>query len=128
LQAMLTPDIHAFDSHLSLFLFFMHHGLLILIILWLIFVTGCRCRPRAVVRVFLFTNLIMVPVGLIDWLIDANYMYLSASPVSDSPFIAGGWPWYLIRIEGIGLLMMTFLQMPMTFARAKERQGLAVAR
>lgn len=118
LQAMLTPDIQAFDSHLSLFLFFMHHGILILIILWLIFVNGARCRPGAVLRVFLLTNLIMLPVAGIDWIIDANYMYLRASPVSDSPFVEGAWPWYLIRIEAIGLVLMALLQIPMRFARA----------
>jgi hypothetical integral membrane protein (TIGR02206 family) len=117
---MLTPDLNAFDSYLTVSLFFMHHGLLILIVLWLAFVAGCRCRPRAVLRIFLFTNLIMIPVGLLDWAIGANYMYLRASPVTDSPFISGGWPWYIVQIEGIGLLMMVFLQWPMTLARGRK--------
>ncbi|MGH8499270.1 MAG: TIGR02206 family membrane protein [Methylococcales bacterium] len=123
LQAMLTPDINAFDNNLALFLFYMHHGLLILIIFWLVFVADCRCRPRAVMRIFLLTNLVMIPVALVDWLTGANYMYLRESPVSDSPFISGGWPWYIVQIEGIGLIMMTFLQLPMMLARDRRRQN-----
>jgi hypothetical integral membrane protein (TIGR02206 family) len=118
-QAMLTPDLNAFDNHLTLFLFFMHHGLVILIVFWLVFVSGCRCRPWAVARTFLFTNLVMIPVALIDWVIDANYMYLRASPVTDSPFINFGWPWYILEIELIGLLMMSLLQLPMMLARRR---------
>ncbi|MGH8547444.1 MAG: TIGR02206 family membrane protein [Methylococcales bacterium] len=120
LQAMLTPDLNAFDSHLTVSLFFMHHGMLILIVLWLVFVSGYRCRPWAVLRTFLFTNFIMIPVGLVDWVIGANYMYLRASPVTDNPFISGGWPWYIVHIEGIGLLLMAFLQIPMMLARDKK--------
>lgn len=119
LQAMLTPDLNAFDNHLGLFLFFLHHGLLILIVLWLIFIAGQRCRPWAVPRIFLLTNLVMIPVGFLDWQADANYMYLRSSPVTNSPFISGPWPWYLVRIEGIGLIMMATLQLPMSLSRGK---------
>ncbi len=120
LQAMLTPDLNAFNNYLGLFLFFMHHGLLILVILWLVFVSGCRCRPGAVMRTFLLTNFIMIPVALVDWSINANYMYLRASPVTDSPFISGGWPWYILQIEVIGLVMMMILQFPMMISRYRE--------
>ncbi|MGR9106305.1 MAG: TMEM164-related integral membrane acyltransferase [Gammaproteobacteria bacterium] len=117
LQAMLTPDLNAFENYLSLFLFFMHHGLLILIIFWLVFVVGYRCRPGAVTRTFFFTNVVMLPVALVDWSVGANYMYLRASPVSNSPFISFGWPWYILQIEIIGVLMMIVLQFPMRLAR-----------
>lgn len=119
-QAMLTPDPSAFDSHLTYFLFFMQHGMLILIVLWLVFVAGLRCRSLAVFRTFIFTNFIMIPVGLLDWVIGANYMYLRASPVTDNPFVWGGWPWYIVQIEGVGLLMMAFLQFPMMLARGRK--------
>jgi hypothetical integral membrane protein (TIGR02206 family) len=120
LQSMLTPDLNAFNSYLGLFLFFMHHGLLILVILWLVFVSGYRCRPGAVLRTFLFTNFIMVLVAVVDWNTNANYMYLRASPVTDSPFISGGWPWYILQIEVIGVVMMTILQFPMMLSRKSE--------
>lgn len=128
LQAMLTPDLNAFDNHLTLSLFFMHHGMLILIVLWLVFVAGCRCRPHAVIRTFLFTNLIMIPVGLVDWTIGANYMYLCSSPETDSPLISGGWPWYIVQIEGIGLLMMVCLQFPMMLARDRRPERVQIER
>lgn len=120
LQAMLTPDMNSFDSTLSLFLFFMHHGLLILVIFWLVFVTGYRCRPWAAFRVLIFTNLAMIPVAVIDWYSNANYMYLRASPVSDSPFISGDWPWYIMQMEVVALIMMTLLQLPMSIACRKR--------
>ena len=120
LQAMVTPDLNAFDSQLTLFLFFMHHGLLILIVFWLVFVTGRRCRSWAVVRTFMVTNLIMIPIAFVDWSIGANYMYLRTSPVTDNPFVSGAWPWYIVIIEGVGLVMMTLLQFPMMLARQKS--------
>lgn len=120
LQAMLTPDLNAFDSGLTLFLFFAHHGLIILIISWLVFVQGYRCRPWAVIRVLLMTNLIMLPVYYVDRSTGANYMYLVAPPHTDSPFISGGWPGYIFRMEAVALVMMSLLQLPMLLARSRE--------
>lgn len=120
LQAMLTPDTNSFDNWLTLFLFFMHHGLLILIIFWLVFVTGYRCRPWAAIRVLVFTNVVMIPVGVVDWVFDANYMYLRESPVTDSPFISGAWPWYILKMEGVALVMMMILELPMIIARNRR--------
>ncbi len=117
LQAMLTPDFNAFGGQLSVFLFFSHHGLLILTIFWLIFVMGYRCRRWAVIRVLLATNLIMILVYAVDSTIGANYMYLRKSPLSASPFIYGDWPDYILNMEVIALIMMALLQMPMTFDR-----------
>ena len=60
-------------------------------------------------------NLIILPVGFINWLIGSNYMYLCTKPGVESPFLIGEWPWYLIGLEGVALLLMAIATVPMIF-------------
>ena len=55
----------------------------------------------------------ILPVGLINWITDANYMYICEKPIVQSPFLIGEWPWYILSLEVIGLLMMLIAAIPM---------------
>lgn len=46
----------------------------------------------------------MIPVGLINFWLDANYMYLSEKPLAENPFVMGDWPWYILGFELAALL------------------------
>lgn len=120
IQTMLTPDMTDFDNYLAYFLVQAHHAMIILTCLWLVVVLGYRCRPGSIKRTFIFTNIVIIPVWFIDWLIGGNYMYLMARPPTESPLVFGNWPWYIINIEIVGLIIFTILYMPMIYLRRKE--------
>ena len=91
-QAMLAPDMTDFDNYLGVFLFNAHHAMIILVCLWLAVVDGYRCRKGAILRTLILSNIIIWPVWLVDWLVDANYMYLMKRPPTESPLVFGEWP------------------------------------
>ena len=71
----------------------------------------------------LFVNLMGIPVATVNWLIGSNYMYLCTKPGVDSPFLVGDWPWYLLGLEVVALLLMAIASVPMIYLRRKEQAG-----
>lgn len=120
IQTMLTPDTTGFDNYLSYFLMHAHHAMIILTCLWLAVVDGYRCRPGSIKRTFILTNIIIWPVWFVDWLVDANYMYLMKRPPTDSPLVFGEWPWYIINVELVALVLFLIINIPMVILRRKE--------
>ena len=92
------------------------HTLIILNVLWLIFAYGKRFSLRGAINAFIFINLIIIPVGLINFLIDANYMFICQPPNVDSPFFIGDWPIYLFWLELIYFIYILILLIPFKIA------------
>ena len=103
--------------------FFAHHAILILFPIWNIVVDDMVTTRGAILRTMLFVNLMGIPVATVNWLIGSNYMYLCTKPGGDSPFLVGDWPWYLIGLEVVALLMMAIASVPMIYLRRKGQAG-----
>jgi len=63
---------------------------------------------------------VMLPIGLVNWLTDANYMYLCTPPEVDNPLVIGGWPWYIANVLIIGLVLMLITSIPMQLLRRRN--------
>ena len=85
-------------------------------VLWLIFAYKKRFTSRGIINAFVFINLIIWPVGLINYLLDANYMFVCKAPNVDNALLIGEWPIYLIWLELIGFIYIVGLWMPFKFA------------
>ncbi|HJN83055.1 MAG: TIGR02206 family membrane protein [Verrucomicrobiota bacterium] len=120
LQALLTPDLTDLYNLTEYIVYFIHHGLIILFALWNIVVDRMVTRHGAVWRTFLFLNLMILPVAVVNWLVDANYMYLSGKPNVDNPLVFGEWPWYIVNVEVIGLLLLIVANVPMLLLRRRN--------
>lgn len=120
---MLAPDMTDFDNHLSMFLFYAHHAMIILVCIWLTVVDKYRCRKWSVLRTMIVSNIIIWPVWLIDWLLDANYMYLMERPPTDNPLVFGEWPWYILNVEIVAVIIFSILNIPMFYLRRQESIG-----
>ena len=103
--------------------FFTHHAILVLFPIWNILVDGMVTTRGAILRTMLFVNLMGIPVATVNWLIGSNYMYLCTKPGVDSPFLVGDWPWYLIGLEVVALLLMAIASVPMIYLRRKGQAG-----
>ncbi len=126
-QAILTPNLtDGFGSYWFIQYFITHGG----IVIGVLYATwALRMRPArgAVLRVLVLTNVYMLVVALIDWLLGANYMFLCEPPAGQSPFFFLPWPWYILFIEAVALVMVTLLYLPFVIGNARPGTAGAAA-
>lgn len=117
LQALLTPDVGAYGfPHYRYFQTFLSHGLIVTSALFLTIVEGMRPSWRAMLRVFVGTNLYMLLVYFIDRQIGANYLFLVSKPPTASVLDAlPPWPYYILFMEALGVISFLLLFLPFAF-------------
>ena len=120
MQALLTPNLDDLKNLTEYVVYFVHHALIIQFALWNVVVDGMLTSRGAVVRTLLLIVAIMLPVGIVNWLTDANYMYLCARPAVDNPLVIGGWPWYIVNVMLIGWVLMLVAILPMLWLRRQK--------
>ena len=120
LITILTPEFKMINT-LEYILFFVAHALIVIYALWGVFIDGKIPRKGSVLRVYAFLCFMALPVGLISWITDGNYMFLMQRPDVSNPIVFGEWPWYILNISFIGLLIMTIAYLPF-----KLTKGLSV--
>jgi hypothetical integral membrane protein (TIGR02206 family) len=113
LPAILMPDIAQGFPAWRFIQFFWGHGIALLCIAYIIAAQGFRPRPRSVLRMMLAVNI----GGLVDLALDLafgwNYGYLLKKPSQASLFdYLGPWPWYLVSLEILALVIFWMLALP----------------
>ena len=120
LQALITPNFDDLKNLTEYVVYYIHHALIILFALWNIVVDGMVASRGAVARTLLFIVAMMLPVGLVNRLTDANYMYICARPEVNNPLVIGAWPWYIANILFIGWILMLIANLPMLRMRRRN--------
>jgi hypothetical integral membrane protein (TIGR02206 family) len=110
--AILTPEFNDFDGWVMYVTYFMHHSLIPTFSLWNIYVDGMSLRKLSIPYSLIFLAIIAVPVGIICWLTGGNYMYLARIPNVENPLVFGEWPFYLIYLNIIGVILMIVASSP----------------
>jgi hypothetical integral membrane protein (TIGR02206 family) len=124
LQPILTPDlgIYAFP-HFRFFQVFLSHGGIVTAAIFMTVVEGYRPTWKSLGRTILYMNIYMVTVGLINALIGSNYLFIAHKPETASLIdVLGPWPWYLLALEGIGLVLFTLLYVPFAIRDFRDRR------
>lgn len=104
IQSLLTPELtHGFSEGFFIDFYFVHAGLFFLPI-YCFKVLDMRLRHRSWWDAFLLGNAILLIVGLINWILNSNYIYLCTPPKADNPFVMGGFPYHLIGFEVFGFI------------------------
>jgi hypothetical integral membrane protein (TIGR02206 family) len=116
-QALLTPNLQAAFPHYHFVQYFLTHGGILVVVVYLIVAWGMHPRKAAVLRTFLITNAYMAAVAVVNVVLrlgglDANYMFLCRRPEGQSPFFFLPWPWYILFLEGVALVVVTALYLP----------------
>jgi hypothetical integral membrane protein (TIGR02206 family) len=129
LQALLTPDAGAYGfPHFRFFQVMLSHGSLVTAAMYMTVVEGFRPHPRSLLRVFITANLYMLCVGLVNWWIGSNYMFIAHKPVTASLMdVMPPWPWYLFYLEGLGALFVLLFYLPFFIHDLRQRRQLATA-
>jgi len=112
LQALITVDFTGINNMIGVFVLNWQHSIIILNVLWLIFAYKKRFNLEGVFNAFIFINIVIIPVGVINYLLDANYMFLCSPPKVNSVFLVGQWPTYLILLEFIYFVYIMILYLP----------------
>ena len=104
---------------------FIQHALIIIFPFWNILVDGMVTTRGAILRTFMFVNFMILPVGIVNWITESNYMYLCIKPNTDSPFLFEEWPWYLLGFEVSALLLMSTACIPMLYLKWRSTKSIA---
>lgn len=129
-QALLTPDISFGFPHFIFFQFFVSHALIVTSCLWITFIEGFRPYFRSVWKAFGVTNIYMVLIAILNYLIGSNYLYICHKPENPSLMDnLGPWPWYIISAEFVCLFFYLLCYSPFVLSgfRSKKMLGKGVA-
>jgi hypothetical integral membrane protein (TIGR02206 family) len=125
LQALLTPDLGLYSfPHFRFFQTYISHGLIISAAIYMTVVEGFRPTWKSLLRVALWINVYMAVVFGINLLIGSNYLFVAHKPPTASLLdLLPAWPWYILWMEAIGLVMCLILYLPFAIKdwRAKAR-------
>lgn len=113
-QALMTPPVGIYGfPHFRFIQTLIAHGLLLTSAVYMTTVEGFRPTWRSLLRVAIGVNMYMVLVGMINWAIGSNYLFIAHKPVTASMLdLLPAWPWYIIWMEIIGLGMCLILYLP----------------
>lgn len=117
-HSLLTPEFTHGASPVLMFDYFLVHGGLIVIPLYCVFALGMLPRKRAWLKAFVYLQILVVSVGLIDYFLGANYMYLAVKPKVENPFLMGEWPYYIVGLELSALLHALLFYLPFYFKKS----------
>jgi hypothetical integral membrane protein (TIGR02206 family) len=104
IHAFITPEITTGQSWFKIFEFSVSHGGIIITGIFASTQLGFKPRQRSWWNVFLYTQLVLPFIGIINYLLDSNYMYIAQKPNANNPMIIGDWPWYIIGLEFVVLI------------------------
>ncbi len=129
-QALLTPDAGQYGfPHFRFFQVIVSHGAIVTAAVYMTLVEGYRPTWKSLLRVIIGTNIYMVFVGVVNYLLGSNYMFIAHKPETPSLIdMLGPWPWYILGLEAIGFTVGLLLYLPFAIrdwragrVQAKER-------
>ncbi|NQU66692.1 MAG: TIGR02206 family membrane protein [Candidatus Marinimicrobia bacterium] len=121
LHSVITPEF-TIGTEGPLFIeYYISHGGIIISALFLTLFLGMRPRQGSWWKIFLWTQPILLIIGLINYVLDANYMYLCVPPDVNNPFVIGRFPLHLIFLELAGILHFFIVYIPFGIKYRKQK-------
>ncbi|MHC4952250.1 MAG: YwaF family protein [Planctomycetota bacterium] len=116
IQAILSPDMGVGFPHVEFLRFFILHIGTVAAVFYLGPGLGLRPRRNAEWRVYGWSAVYTACVGLVDWAIGANYMYLAEKPPSSPLDFFGPWPWYILGGAAMAAVVYPLVALPYRFS------------
>ena len=118
LNATITPDLHNGFPHYEYFIYFINHVGLLILPLYAVFVYKLNITFRDLIYAFLMTNLFLLSLHGVNYLLGSNYMFTMHKPPVASLFdFLGPWPWYLLNGQFLALGLMFIAYLPFWIRR-----------
>ena len=124
LPGLFTPNIPGHFPDPVYFQYYAEHGLLVLGSLYMVAIMRMRPAKGAVLRVCLATIAYAIPVGAVDYVTDGNYLFLRSLPPTRTLLdYMGPWPWYLVTLTALAVVVFTLLYLPFATESRRETQA-----
>lgn len=112
LQAILTPSLDYAYPHFRFLQFFIAHIAIILSALYMTWAENYKPTWKSIGVAILFLNILAIVIGIINYALGSNYMFLMRKPLTPSILdLLGPHPYYLLSEQGIALLFFTLLHL-----------------
>jgi hypothetical integral membrane protein (TIGR02206 family) len=127
-QALLTPDAGIYGyPHFRFFQVILSHSSIFTAAIYMTFVEGYRPTWRSLGKVIVYGNLYALVVFGINLVLGSNYLFILRPP--DTPSLInmlGPWPWYILSMEAIALVLCLALYLPYAL-RDRRKQAILVS-
>tara|TARA_B110000116_G_scaffold229774_1_gene211807 strand:+ start:195 stop:911 length:717 start_codon:yes stop_codon:yes gene_type:complete len=99
--SFITPEFTTGTHGYLYYDYYISHGGILFSILYCIFVLGYKPRAFSWLKVFLYSQIILVIIHLINYLIggQSNYFYTMIPPKVDNPLVIGAYPTHIILMN-----------------------------
>lgn len=123
-NATLTPDLYNDFPHWEhLNYFSLHLGLIFLPIYYAV-AMGHRVTLKDLWIAVIAGNIFVAFSLVINKILDANYMFTIHKPEASTLLdYLGPWPWYLLSVELLGIVLFFVVYLPMLVTRKREAQN-----
>ena len=119
-HALLSPEFTNGTQGLLFYEYFISHGGILLSALYLTLILGMRPRKWSWLKIFLYTQLILPIIGLINFILNSNYMYICIKPIANNPLLIGEWPWYFLGIEIVAIIHFFIIYLPFGYKYVRK--------
>lgn len=117
--AIATPDIRsAFPAYTSIS-FFITHYYLYFAVLYCIKYFGFRITFKDLKKAVIGITIMIILIFPLNFLLGTNFMFLKYKPISSPMDILGPWPYYIISLEVVMLVLFGLLYLPFKFRNKK---------
>ena len=122
-MALSTPDLTIYGfPHFRFIEFLTLHGAIIVAVFYMTVVEGFRPTWKSIPRVAVIVNIYWLFCAWVNSQIGSNYLYTQGKlPTPSLLDVLGPYPWYLLAMEGLGILFCLLLYLP--FAIRDGRNG-----
>ncbi len=112
-QSLLTPTLKEPYPSFYFWEFFTTHSFIIIGVLYATLIFRYRPTLRGLFRTYGLTVALLFPIGLIDWLLEANYFFIAHKPETASLLdFMGPWPFYLLPLSLVALTVFFLVYLP----------------
>jgi len=111
-HSFLSPEFTSGTEGLLFFEYYLSHGGIFLSALYITLLLDMKPRKNSWWKIFLWSQLLIPTIGTINWILNANYMYMCTKPIAENPLLFGEWPWYFIGMEIAALLHFFIIYIP----------------
>lgn len=120
LQGVITPDIEVGFPSFDYFRYWVVHLGLLVIIGYEIIVFKLKPKWQSVVKSFLAFQVYVILILGLNKILNSNYGYLSAKPISASMLdLLGDWPYYIFKADAILLIAFSVVFLIFKFSETK---------
>lgn len=114
LQALATPDLGTYGfPHFRYFQTLLSHGLIFTAPIHMTTVEGFRPTWKSMLKAIVWMNVYALGIYFVNDALGSNYLMVNAKPNVPSLLnLLPDWPWYILWMEGIGIVTLLLLYLP----------------